>query len=179
MQIHDGILGSWCDRAFPGVGVRLLLQSGLQPCTVDLGRCPLRPGHGDGALSGVHAVRTVQLKESACIFCAVSIALFPSVMYSHYRIIKNKLNWSPLSLFTLCCKYFYHVVLCAGSAVNFSIAAGSFVITLLIMNCCLLAIAACVVMISAGGRVIEGKKIGKNVQATETSGQLMSFSEVE
>lgn len=119
-------------------------------------------------------------KLSACIFCAVSIALFPSTAYSRYRIIKKKLNRSPLSLFTLCCKYFYHVVLCAGSAVNFSIAAGSFVITLLIMNCCLLAVAARTVMISAGGRVIEGKKNGKkNVQATETSGQLMSFSKVE
>jgi len=69
--------------------------------------------------------------------------------------------------------------LCAGSAVNFSIAAGSFVITLLIMNCCLLAVAARMVMISAGGRVIEGKKWKKNVQAAETSGQLMSFSKVE
>ena len=118
-------------------------------------------------------------KQSSCIFCAVSIALFPSTIYSHYRIIKKKLNWSPLSLFTLCCKYFYHVVLCAGSAVNLSIAAGSFVITLLIMNCCLLAVAACTVMISAGGRVIERKKMGKDAQATETSGQLMSFSKVE
>lgn len=102
-------------------------------------------------------------KQNACIFCAVSIALFPSTIYSHYRIIKKKLNWSPLSLFTLCCKYFYHVVLCAGSAVNFSIAAGSFVITLLIMNCCLLAVAACTVMISAGGRVIEGRKLEKKI----------------
>lgn len=79
-------------------------------------------------------------------------------------------------MFTLCSKYFYHVVMCTGSAVNFSIAAGSFVITLLIMNCCLLAVVAHTVMIPAGGRVIEGKK---NVQAKETSGQLMSFSKVE
>lgn len=82
-------------------------------------------------------------------------------------------------MFTLCSKYFYHVVLCTGSAVNFSIAAGSFVITLLIMNYCLLAVAAHTVMILAGERVIEGKKWKKNVQAKETSGQLMSFSKVE
>lgn len=82
-------------------------------------------------------------------------------------------------MFTLCSKYFYHVVLCTGSAVNFSIAAGSFVITLLIMNWCLLAVAAHMAMIPAGGRVIEGKKWEKNVQAKKTSEQLMSFSKVE
>lgn len=109
---------------------------------------------------GVRAIRVEQL-NSMLASSVLSVQHFSQALHLHYKIIKKKLNWSPLSLFTLCCKYFYHVVLCAGSAVNFSIAAGSFVITLLIMNCCLLAVAACMVMISAGRRVIEGKKMGK------------------
>lgn len=157
MQIRCCTLGSRCDRAFPGVGVRLLLQLGCQPCKVNLGQCPTQPGQADQALSGVYVVRAVQLSRALASSVPSASRFFPSTIYSHYRIIKKKLNWSPLSLFTLCSKYFYHVVLCAGSAVNFSIAAGSFVITLLIMNCCLLAVAACTVMISAGRRVIEGK----------------------
>lgn len=52
-----------------------------------------------------------------------------------------------------------------GTAVNFSTAVGSFVITLLIMNSCLLAVAARLVMISAGGRVIE--KQPKKMQRPE------------
>lgn len=144
------IMDSQCGRAFPGV--RLAALPG-QPWPVHIKSWVCRWG----TFRCSHCPRCAA-EQGSCIVCAVSTALLPSTIYIQQRIIKEKLNWNPLSMFTLCSKYFYHIVLCAGSAVNFSIAAGSFVITLLIMNCCLLAVAAHMIMIPAGGRVIEGRK---------------------
>lgn len=142
----------------PGWGSGCCCSWAVSLARSTLGNAQRNLGRQVQALSGVHVVRAVQLSRALASSVPSASHFFPSTIYFHYRIIKKKLNWSPLSLFTLCSKYFYHVVLCAGSAVNFSIAAGSFVITLLIMNCCLLAVAACTVMISAGRRVIERKK---------------------
>lgn len=92
----NSLLGSQSDRAFPGVGVRLLLQLGCQPCKVNLGQCPTQPGQTSSGTFWCPCCTCCAAKQGTCIFCAVSIALFSKHYILSLQDYKKEIKLEPI-----------------------------------------------------------------------------------